>query len=287
MSNPVFDRIDKDVRRGGYAGFGGRPAQDSSYGQAGQYGAYQDEMSARQMEELFSSPSATAAASRKLTVDDVVMKSLGLFAVLLVFAAATGFLVPLRMSAVVVLPAIVATLVLGIVIAVKKSISVPLIVAYAAAEGVLVGAVTAAYGARYDGVVSTAVVATLSVFAAMFFGWKTGFVKVTERTRRIFGLAIAGYLIFALVNLVAALVFGASSGWGFFGFGSVASIAVSVFAVGLASYSLALDFDSIDRAVAAQLPEKTSWLLAHGLLVTLVWLYLEMLRLIAQLTGRD
>ena len=287
MSNPVFDRIDKDVSRGGYAGFGDRPARGQQPPSYGQYGAYQDQMSARQMEDLYNSPSATAAASRKLTVDDVVMKALGLFAIVLVMAGVTMFTLAPMFGLGIVLGAIVVTLVLGIVIAMKKTISVPLIVAYAAFEGVLVGSVTAIYASRFDGVVTTAVIATLSVFVAMFAGWKTGFIKVTSKSRRIFGMAILGYLVFAMANLVAAWAFGANSGWGFFGFGSGMSIAISVLAVGLASYSLAMDFDSIDRAVAAQVPEKYSWLLAHGLIVTLVWLYLEILRLVAQLQGRD
>ena len=158
---------------------------------------------------------------------------------------------------------------------------------YSAFEGLLLGGVSRVYGDAFgQGVVTTAIVATLSVFAAMFFGWKSGFIKVTDKSRRIFGMAILGYAIFALANFVAALL-GGSNGWGFFGFGSGMSILVSVVAVGLASYSLAMDFDSIDRAVAAQLPEKYSWLLAHGLVVTLVWLYLEILRLVAQFSGRD
>ena len=287
MSNPVFDRIDKDVSRGGYAGFGDRPARGQQPPSYGQYGAYQDQMSAQQMEDLYNSPSATAAASGKLTVDDVVMKALGLFAIVLVMAGVTMFTLAPMFGLGIVLGAIVVTLVLGIVIAMKKTISVPLIVAYAAFEGVLVGSVTAIYASRFDGVVTTAVIATLSVFVAMFAGWKTGFIKVTSKSRRIFGMAILGYLVFAMANLVAAWAFGANSGWGFFGFGSGMSIAISVLAVGLASYSLAMDFDSIDRAVAAQVPEKYSWLLAHGLIVTLVWLYLEILRLVAQLQGRD
>ena len=225
----------------------------------------------------------------RVTVDDVVVKAGVLFGIMLLVAAGSWFYVGTNPMAAgpMLLGGIVVTLVLGLVIAVKKTISVPLIVAYAAIEGVLVGSISQVYAARWDGVVTTAIIATLSVFVAMFAGWKFGIVKVTSRSRRIFSLAIFGYLIFAVANLVAAWAFGANSGWGFFGFGSGMSILVSLFAVGLASYSLAMDFDSIDRAVAAQLPQKYSWLLAHGLLVTVVWLYLELLRLIAQFQGRN
>ena len=114
----------------------------------------------------------------------------------------------------------------------------------------------------------------------MLAGYKFGIIKVTSRSRKIFGMAILGYLLFSVVNVVA-LMFGWTSGWGFGGSG-VLGLAISVLGVGLASYSLALDFDNIDQAVRAQMPEKYSWLLAHGLIVSLVWLYLEILRLLAR-----
>jgi uncharacterized YccA/Bax inhibitor family protein len=76
---------------------------------------------------------------------------------------------------------------------------------------------------------------------------------------------------------------GQGAGWGFGGKNGMLGIGISVLGVGLASYSLAIDFDSVDRAVKAQMPEKYSWLLAHGLIVTLVWLYLEILRLLARM----
>ncbi len=297
MSNPVFDRLNKDLDKG-YAGFGRGPQAQTApqYGQPGypQQGGYgrrpgpQDSISPQSMEDLYRQPSAGPVQTGRLTVDDVMMKFAGVFGLMLISAAATGILLPLQAAATLILPGIIGTLVLGLIIAFKKTVSVPLIVTFALFEGVLVGTVTRVYATAFGGnVVNTAVIATLSVFVGMFFGWKTGVIKVTSKSRRIFGMAIFGYLIFALANLVAAWGFGASGGWGFFGFGSPMSILVSLFAVGLASYSLAMDFDSIDRAVAAQVPQKYSWLLAHGLLVTVVWLYLELLRLIAQFSGRD
>ncbi len=299
MSNPVFDRLNKDLDKG-YAGFGrgtktpsvpqyGQPRTRRGQGQPnyGQSGP-QDTMNQRAMEDRYRQPSAGPLDTGRITVDDVIMKFAGLFTLLLVTAGVTGVLLPVGTAVTLILPAVVVTLVLGLAIAFKKTISVPLIVAFAAFEGVLVGSVTRMYGNAFgNNVVTTAVVATLSVFIGMFIGWKTGVIRVTNKSRRIFGMAILGYLVFALANLVAAWAFGANSGWGFFAFGSPTSILVSVFAVGLASYSLAMDFDSIDRAVAAQVPQKYSWLLAHGVIVTVVWLYLELLRLIAQLSGRN
>jgi uncharacterized YccA/Bax inhibitor family protein len=171
----------------------------------------------------------------------------------------------------------------GLLIAFKKTISVPLIVLYAGLEGVLVGSISQVFEQRWPGVVGTAVLATLCTFAAMLLGYKSGLIKVTDRSRRIFGMAILGYVLFGLVNFVWAFT-GHGSGFGFGGTGLM-GIGISVLGVGLASYSLAIDFDSVDRAIKAQLPEKYSWLLAHGFIVTLVWLYLEFLRLLARMRG--
>jgi uncharacterized YccA/Bax inhibitor family protein len=182
----------------------------------------------------------------------------------------------------------IGTLVLGLVIAFKKTLSVPLILLYAVVEGLFLGAVSQFFALYFDdpntpafqGIVAQAVMATLATFAGMFLAYKTGLIKVTDRFRRIMTMAIIGYAIFAVVNFIFAVVTGTNFGIG--GSGGL-GIAISVFAVGLAAFTLALDFDSIDRAIATGAPQKYSWLLAHGLIVTLVWLYIEFLRLFARL----
>ena len=176
-----------------------------------------------------------------------------------------------------------AGLVVGLAIAFKKTVSVPLIVLYAVLEGAFLGAFSMMMEQRWPGIVMTAVIATLCTFAGMFAGYKFGLIKVTSRSRKIFGMMLIGYLLFSLVNVVA-LMFGWTSGWGFGGSGLL-GIGISLLGVGLASYSLAVDFDDIQNAVRAGMPEKYSWLLAHGLIVTLIWLYIEMLRLLAILRG--
>lgn len=276
-NNPVFSRIDKQISQGRYAGFG--QAQRSAARGAG----VQDTMSADQLQDLYNQQSAGRVQMGRLTLDDVVMKTLALFSIVVVVAAASWYAVAQTPS--LALPlwigGMVGILVLGFVIAMKKTISPPLILLYAALEGAFVGAISQVFNTAYPGVVTTAVIATLSVFAGMFVAWKVGIIKVTDRSRRIFGMAIIGYLMFSLVNLVAAFM-GVGGGWGIGGNGML-GIGISIFAVGLASYSLAINFDTIDRAVAAELPERYSWLLGHGLIVSLVWLYLELLRLLARM----
>jgi uncharacterized YccA/Bax inhibitor family protein len=279
MANPVFDRIDKQVRQGGYAGFDDRSGSARRSGGAG----VQDSFNAGQLQDLYNQPSAGPVQTGRLTLDDVVMKTLGLFSIVVLVGAASWFTVAgnPRLSVPMMLGGMIGGLAVGLVIAFKKTISVPLIVLYSVLEGVLVGAISSVFEGRYHGIVSTAVIATLCTFAGMFLGWKLNIIRVTDRSRRIFGMAVLGYLLFSLVNVVASFM-GVGDGFGIGGT-SIVGIGISVLGVGLASYSLAIDFDSVDRAVAAQMPEKYSWLLAHGLIVTLVWLYLEILRLLARL----
>ncbi|KYH45705.1 Bax inhibitor-1/YccA family protein [Branchiibius sp. NY16-3462-2] len=290
-SNPVFDRFDKDLSKGEYASIGqpqyGQYAQPQQPGMPGGWAqqapaagaaAYQ-----QNLEDLYNSPSATAAQTRRMTMNDVVMKSLGLFAILVAFAAGAWFLCDRNPSLTVPfwIGGAVIGLILVFIISFKKVVSPPLIVAYAAVEGVFLGAISRTFENVWQGVVIEAVIATLCVFVGMYALFFSGVIKVTERSRKIFMMALLGYVLFAVVNAILVWT-GVLSGFGVGGNGPW-GILISVFAVALAAYSLAVDFDSIQRGVQAGLPEKYSWLMAFGLMVTLVWLYVELLRLFARM----
>lgn len=273
-TNPVFNRIDREAS--GYAGFGapqGQQAAPAGYGTSAT-------TSPQQLEELYQAPPAGPARTGRLTLDDVVMKSLALFGLVLVSGAATWFFVGARpgLAMPVWLLGMFGSLGLSFAIGFSKRVNVPLIVVHAVLQGLFIGAVSVTFETLYPGVVTSAVLATLSTFAGMFLGWKVGFIKVTSKSRRIFGMAAMGYLVFLLVNLAAGWIFGAGDGLGVYGMGGLA-ILISVLGVGLASYSLAIDFDSIDRGIAAGAPQQYSWLMGHGLIASLVWLYIEFLRL--------
>lgn len=274
-SNPAFNRLEKDAQSG-YAGF-------RSDGQAmSASSATQDSMSAQQLQEMYQRESAGPVQTDRVTMDDVVMKTLGLFALVLVLGAVGWGVAALNpgLGFMLLLGGMVGTLVLGLVIAFKKTLSVPLIVGYAVLEGLFVGAVSQVFERMYPGVVATAVMATVSTFVGMFLAYRFGLIKVTAKFRRIMTMMIFGYAIFAVVNVIFA--FATNTPFGIGGSGGL-GIAISLFAVGLASFSLALDFDAIEYAIRTGAPQKYSWLLAHGLIVTVVWLYIEFLRLFARL----
>ena len=286
-SNPVFSQVNRQIQDG-YAGFGqqqrpGQSPQDAYNPGAGQ--AMQDRMTSEQLEQMYQAPPAGPVQTGRVTFDDVIMKTLGMFVLLV--AAAAGSWVLTRSNPGLLMPLWIGGMLGGLVIALvvifRKTISPPLVLAYAVFEGVFLGAFSQVMEQRWPGIVTTAVVATMCTFAGMFLGYRFGLIKVTSRSRRIFGMVIIGYLLYSLVNMVA-LMFGWTSGWGFGGTGLL-GIGISLLGVGLAAYSLAIDFDDIQNAVRAGMPEKYSWVLAFGVIVTLVWLYIEILRLLAVLRG--
>jgi len=253
-SNPAF----RNLPSGGYAGFGSAPAGLEGYpGHTG----------------------APATTERPMTVDDVVTKT-GITLGVLVAAAAATWISGLWWLA---LPAALVGFVLAMVVIFKKTVSPPLILAYAAVEGVFLGGISAIFDARFgENIVLNAVVGTAAVFAGMLVVYKTGAVKVTPRLQKWIMGALIGAVGLMLVNLLAS--FFVDGGLGLRDGGSLAII-FSLVMIGVAAFSFLLDFDAADKAIRAGAPEKFSWYTAFGLTVTLVWLYLEMLRLLSYFQG--
>ena len=153
---------------------------------------------------------------------------------------------------------------------------------YAIAQGFFVGAISRMYETFFDGIVVQAAGATLAVFGVMLVLYRTRIIKVTDRFRRIVVSATIGIMVFYGVCLLVRL-FAGPDAVSFLSSPSLLGIAFSVFVAGLAAFNLALDFDFIERGAQQGLDKNFEWVAAFGLLVTIVWLYLEMLRLIAKL----
>jgi len=273
--NPVFARRQE---------FSGRPQQPqhAQFGQPGQF-TPQGTYSPEQLDEMYKRPSATPAQTGRMTYDDVVVRTASLFAVLLVAAGATWWLAPPQALFPLWIGAMLVGLGIGVVIAFSKTVRPPLMMLYAAVEGVFIGAISLFFETVYPGIVVQAVLGTLGAFAAMLVAYKVKAIRATPKFTRFLVIATLGYAAFAVLNFVAVLVFGLPSVYSM----GVLGIGISLLGVGLASLNLILDFDYIDRGVQQGLPQQYSWLAAYGLLVTLVWLYIEILRLIAILRGND
>lgn len=290
MSNPVFSRSDVfgEPRRAGAAGArrGGTatyPNQTPAYGtppqpgRYGQHGGAGQPMDASDLDAMYKSPSATTADTRRMTYDDVIIKTGGLLALLVVVAAATWTLVPAPMIPVAMIVGALGGLVLGLVNSFKKNPSPALIVAYTVFEGAFVGGISMFMESIAPGVVVQAVLGTIATFTAALFLFRSGRVRVTPKFTRWLLIAVAGYAVFSLVNF-GLVMFGVLDGWGMRS--GWLGVVVGIVAVGLAAMMLILDFDSIKRGVEGGAPAKMAWAAAFGLLVTLIWLYIELLRLL-------
>ncbi|MCL2423594.1 MAG: Bax inhibitor-1/YccA family protein [Micrococcales bacterium] len=302
MSNPIFsnspvfgDPRNPKVRQGRQQltadpswGAPPPPGYGQSYGQG--YGAGAPVVDSATLEAMYGAPPATNVQMRRMTYDDVVTKTGVLLAVLVIVAAVAYYLTP-QVGMGLIWIGMIAGLGLGLVNAFKREPNPPLIIAYAVAEGVFLGGISFLFqevyvgGADVQPIVLQAVLATFATFAVCLVLFKSGKVRVTPKFTRWLIIAVGGYAVFSLANFVLSF-FVASDGFGPLRNGAV-GIGISLLAVGLAAASLIVDFDGIKRGVEGGVPAKYAWTASFGLLVTLVWLYFELLRLLAMLAGRD
>jgi uncharacterized YccA/Bax inhibitor family protein len=256
------------------------PALNRGFGQGQQHASWNTAPapSAGDLQDMYNRPSY-APPARFMTLDDVVLRT----AMTLGVVVATGTVAwVLELGAIAFVAALVG-FVLALVISFKQSTNPALILSYAAAEGLFLGGISQVYKDAFGGgIVIQAVVGTAGVFAGMLVVYKTGAIRVTPKfTRWLLG-ALIGVVALSLVNLVASLF--TPGGLGLRDSQSPGiAIAFSLLCIGIAAFTFLLDFDMIDKGIREGAPERFSWYAAFGLTVTLVWLYLEILRLLSYL----
>jgi uncharacterized YccA/Bax inhibitor family protein len=190
-----------------------------------------------------------------------------------------------------VMPFMLGSAILGFIAAIvvisKKEWAAYVAPVYALFEGVFLGAISASYNNAFaktaPGIVTQAVLLTFGAVIAMFFLYRFRIIKVTDKLRSVIFIATAGIAIFYLLSIVLRLF---HVDIAFIHEGSMLGIGFSLFVVVIASLNLLLDFDMIEQGVAAGAPKYMEWYGAFGLLVTIVWLYLEILRLLGKLADR-
>lgn len=278
--NPVIARMEKEAQRnGGYAGFGATATATATAPAAAGYDVPP------------TAPVETAPSSTPMTINDVIVRTAAMFVPLLITAYLTW---TLELGYGYVLIAMLVGLGLGFWGALSQKVRPVVYLAYAAVEGVVIGGLSlwfqawvndsnAAAGTETTNIVAQAVIGTFAAFAAVLFLYATRIIKVNGRFKKTMAIAFVAYFGIAIASLVASL-FGVGDGWGFFGVGGI-GILLCVAGVALAAFSLALDFDAIEQGIALGMPEQESWRAAFGLTVTLIWLYLEILRLLAILNS--
>jgi len=215
---------------------------------------------------------AKITSTPKMTVEGTAGKVFGMFLVLLATAGITWFF---GLTAL-MFPAMLVGLGLGLWATFSKKVRPGVIIAYAAVEGIFLGAITLVFETLYPGIAQQAVLATLCTAGAMFAAYRFGWIKVNARFTRVMTFALIGYMGFAVINLVVGLFTNSSGAYGT-GFGWL----IALVGVGLAAFTLNLDFEAITVGAREGIPVENEWRAAFGLASSLIWLYVEILRLLS------
>jgi len=259
-SNPILSRYGRNGR--GYASMGNPNAGTTGFSTS------YDAVEGRELEDLYNAPAASPLQTGRMTMDDVVTRTAMLFGLLVVTSA---FAWQVSLGGVALFGSFAVALVLGMVIAFSRKVRPALILIYAALQGVVLGSISRVYEAVYPGIVSQALLATAGAFVGVLFAYRTGRIRITARATKFAFAAIIGYLVLGIIN-----IFG-----GNFIFNGTFGPFVALFGVGLATFFLAMDFDQAAKAVAIGVPQQESWRVGFGMMVSVIWLYLEVLRLLS------
>ncbi|WP_329195798.1 MULTISPECIES: Bax inhibitor-1/YccA family protein [unclassified Streptomyces] len=279
-SNPVFSRRGFSRDTGGYAGFDAQQAGTATNPYAtNPYAA----------DAVTGMPQAPARA-HVMTMDDVVSRTAMTLGTVVLTAVISWIALPvdpanINKSYGIAIGAALVAMVLALVQSFKRTPVPALILAYAAFEGVFLGVISSATSTYIGaGVVIQAVLGTMCVFAAVLFAYKMRWIRVTRRFTGFVMAAAMGFMLLMVVNLLFSL-FGGGDGLGFRSGGL--GILFGVVGVILGACFLAMDFKQVEDGIAYGAPREESWLAAFGLTLTLVWIYLELLRLFQILSGDD
>ncbi|MER5342131.1 Bax inhibitor-1/YccA family protein [Streptomyces mirabilis] len=288
-SNPVFSRRGFS-RDNGYAGFNaapqaGGPAVGTQANPYAQGNPYAQNPYAQQDLQHGAPPQAPVSTGR-MTMDDVVMRSAMTLGTVTVGAILAWALLPVSSTSYgLAIGAALVAFVLAMVQSFKRTASPALILGYAAFEGVFLGVISEMYNSRWSGAPFQAVLGTMAVSGATLLVYKAGWVRVTARYARI-GMTIAiAFVVVTAVNLLL-VVFGVANDGGLRSMGPLGAI-VGILAILIGAFFLTLDFKQIEDGIAYGAPKEEAWLAAFGLTMTLVWIYVEMLRLVAIFSGDD
>jgi uncharacterized YccA/Bax inhibitor family protein len=272
-SNPVLNRSSAFAPGQGQAYPGAAP-----YGQPGPYGYGGPGTPPQQYQ-------GAPAASRPMTMDDVIVRTAATLGVVVLVAAIAWYALPVALVTPAFLAGALVAFALAMVLSFSRRVNPALVMLYAAAEGVFLG-IGSKFIAHWVGdsaIIVQAVLATLVTAGLTLATYKYFAIKVTPKFTK---MVIIGTMAFAgviLINFIASL-FGFHTGIG--GFGPM-GLVFAALGAGLAVFNLILDFDMIEQGIKHGAPQNEAWRAAFGLTVTLVWLYWNILRILAILRGGD
>ncbi len=231
------------------------------------------------LEETYNSPAASSLRTGRMTMDDVVARTGILLGTAVAVGAAAWFL---HLPPGLLFVGLIGGLVTGLIGAFSQKVRPALYLTYAVFQGLVLGILSKTYELFYPGIVQQAIVATVAAFVGMLFLYKSGRLRATPKFTKILIGATFGYLILGIGSLISVLL-GGGSLYSLSLFGPMLAMA----GVALASFFLILDFDQAEQGVRMGVPQEESWRAGFGLVMTVVWLYLEILRLLAILRGNN
>ncbi|KIE26257.1 membrane protein [Streptomyces sp. MUSC 125] len=280
-SNPVLVR--RGFSRGnGYAGFNTAP--QAGYAQGNPYA--QDPYAQNPYGVQEGAPPQAVATADRMTMDDVIVRSATTLGTAVLGAILAWVLLPVTATSLfLAFGSGLIAMVLALVQSFKRTPSPALILGYAAFEGVFLGVLSAMYNSRWSGAPFQAVLGTMAVSGATLLVYRAGWIRVTARYARI-GLAIGmAFVVVMAVNLMLVAL-GVAENGGLRSFGPIGAL-VGIIAILIGAFYLTLDFKEIEDGIAYGAPRNESWFAAFGLTVALVWIYMEMLRLVAIFSSND
>jgi uncharacterized YccA/Bax inhibitor family protein len=253
--------------------------KNAAFGNGGVKTASTPNMSAEQLDELYGRPAAGPAETDRMSYEDTIMKTVLTLGFVLV-GGVVGFFIP-----VLALPAALIGFVLAMVNIFKKKPSPALILTYGFVEGIFLGGLSGILEAGLPGIIGQALLGTGLVFGVTLALFANGKIRASARATKIFMIAGISYALFSLVNLGLQLTGVNNDPWGLMTTGTIFGIPLGLIigplVIIMAAYSLVLDFTAIAQGVKAGAPRSLGWRAAFGLVLTIVWLYTEILRLIA------
>jgi uncharacterized YccA/Bax inhibitor family protein len=238
--------------------------------------------SAAELQAMYNQPAYTGpvAGERWMTLDDVVVRTAAMLGTVLVAGAVSWVALPDRLFVPALFISLMGGLGLGLFMSFTARVNAPLALLYSVCEGVLLGAISRLFEQAYPGIVVQAIAGTVMVAAGMLVVYKIGAIRVTPRFTRVLVGATIGVFGLMIVNLIASLF--TAGGLGLRSGGPIAII-FSLVCIAIAAFNLVLDFDMVEQGIRQGAPQKFAWFAAFGLTVTLIWLYIEILRLLSYL----
>lgn len=230
-------------------------------------------------EKTFQNVSQAVPRDGSMTISGTINKTVILFLILLLGASVSWY----QPSQIFIWGGAIGGFIVAIATVFKKEWSPITAPMYAGLEGLFLGGISLMYANAYDGIVYNAIMLTLGVFAAMLFAYRSGMIEVTQRFRMGVVAATGGIFLVYLASIVLGF-FGVNVGL-IHGAGAM-GIGFSLIIVGVAALNLVLDFDMIERGAEANAPKYFEWYTSFGLMITLIWLYIEILRLLAKFQRR-